>query len=89
MASFFEIALQISFGLLIVAFLFSFYRLVKGPDIYNRILALDFIATIAMSFILLYSVFLNNSVYFDIAIVISLISFIATVGVSTYLKLQK
>jgi multicomponent Na+:H+ antiporter subunit F len=76
----------ISFSFLIVAFLFAFIRLVKGPTINDRIAAMDLIASIAMGFILVYSILIKESLYIDIAIVISLISFVGTVAISTYLK---
>jgi multicomponent Na+:H+ antiporter subunit F len=84
-----NIALLLIFGMLLLAFIFAFVRLLKGPDTSDRIVAMDLIASVTMAFILSYSVLVNNAVYFDIVIVISLISFIGTVAVSTYLKQKK
>jgi multicomponent Na+:H+ antiporter subunit F len=39
-----------------------------------------------MGFIVVYSVLIEKDIYLDLAIIISLISFIGTVAVSTYLK---
>jgi len=86
---FLNISLLISFLLLMFALIISLSRLIKGPAIYDRIVALDLIASIVMGFILLYSMMVNKSIYFDIVIVISLISFIGTVSISTYLRLKK
>jgi multicomponent Na+:H+ antiporter subunit F len=47
---------------------------------------MDVIASIIMAFILVYSIYVNNALYFDVPVAISLISFIGTVAVSTYLK---
>jgi len=71
------------------ALIISLIRLINGPSIYDRIVSLDLIATIVMGFILLYSILVNESVYFDIVIVISLIAFIGTVSISTYLRTKK
>jgi multicomponent Na+:H+ antiporter subunit F len=87
--SFLNLSLLISFLLLLIAIIISLYRLITAPTIYDRIVALDLIASIVMGFILLYSILVNKSMYFDIVIVISLISFIGTVSISTYLKAKK
>lgn len=78
--------LLLAFSFLLVALVLAFARLLKGPSVNDRIAAMDLIASIIMGFVLVYSVLINNSVYFDIPVIISLISFIGTVAVSTYLK---
>jgi multicomponent Na+:H+ antiporter subunit F len=71
---------------LLIAFMISLFRLVKGPTINDRIAALDLIASIAMGFILVFSISSDKSIYFDVAIAIALVSFMGTVGISTYLR---
>ena len=83
---FFNLMLMLSFAMLLIAFALAFVRIVKGPTPRDRIVALDLIASTTMGFILVYSVVINKAMYFDIVIVISLISFIGTVAISTYLK---
>ena len=84
-----NITLLLIFGMLLLAFVLAFVRMLKGPDMSDRIVAMDLIASVTMAFILSYSVLVNKNIYFDIVIVISLISFIGTVAVSTYLKQKK
>lgn len=84
--TFYNLTLTLSFAMLMIAFALAFARVVKGPTARDRIVALDLIASITMGFILVYSVLVNKAIYFDIVIVISLISFIGTVATSTYLK---
>ena len=81
-----SLILNIAIIVLLLAFALAFIRLLKGPTVNDRILALDLIASIIMAFVLCYSVLINNAVYIDITIVISLISFIGTIAISTYLK---
>ncbi len=78
--------ITIVFLFLLLALFFAFIRLIKGPSVNDRIAAMDVIASILLSFIVVYSIFINNALYFDIPVIISLISFIGTVAVSTYLK---
>jgi multicomponent Na+:H+ antiporter subunit F len=78
--------LFLAFSFLLIALGLAFARLLKGPSVNDRIAAMDLVASIIMGFVLVYSVLINKSVYFDIPVIISLISFIGTVAVSTYLK---
>lgn len=80
------IILNIALITLLLAFIIAFIRLLKGPTVNDRIVALDLIASVLMAFILTYSVLVNKAIYIDITIVISLISFIGTIAISTYLK---
>ncbi|MFO7670924.1 MAG: monovalent cation/H+ antiporter complex subunit F [Bacteroidales bacterium] len=81
-----EISVFVAFGLLLLAFVFALYRLFRGPSSSDQIVALDLIASIVMGFILLYSLLVDREIYFDIAIVIAMISFLGTIGISIYLK---
>jgi len=81
-----QIAVFIGFGILLLAFVFALIRLFRGPESSDRIVALDLIASLVMGFILLYSLLTNREVYFDVAIVIAMISFIGTIGISIYLR---
>jgi len=81
-----NVVLVIAFSMLLAALVLAFARLLKGPSINDRIAAMDLIATVVMGFVLVYSVMINKAIYFDIPVIISLISFIGTVAVSTYLK---
>ncbi|MGQ1788148.1 MULTISPECIES: monovalent cation/H+ antiporter complex subunit F [unclassified Saccharicrinis] len=82
-----DIAVLIGFVCMLLALLLAFIRLVKGPSMYDRIAAMDLMASITMGFIFIYSIVINQSMYVDIAIIISLVSFIGTVAISTFLKL--
>jgi len=84
-----NIVLLISFALLLSALGISLLRLIKGPTISDRIVAMDLIASITMGIILVYSVLIKESMYFDIVIILSLVSFISTVAISTYLNRKK
>jgi len=81
-----QLILFVAFGALVTALVLTLVRLFKGSKTSDRIVALDLVASIVMGFILLYSIIIEKPVFFDVAIVISLISFIGTVAISIYLK---
>ena len=82
----FTVVMIIAFAMLLAALVLASIRLMKGPSVNDRIAAMDVIAAVVMGFVLVYSLMINNSIYIDIPVIISLISFIGTVAISTYLK---
>lgn len=86
MPNFLHIALLISMGLIALAFILVFIRVISAPDTNNRVITLDLTASIAIGFILIFSALSDKTIYFDIPIIIALISFIGTVALSIYLR---
>ncbi|MBN1634175.1 MAG: cation:proton antiporter [Ignavibacteria bacterium] len=67
------------------SFLLVFIRLIMGPSIPDRVVALDLIALIIIGFICCYALFADNLVFLDIATVLALIGFLGTAGFSYFL----
>lgn len=80
-----QLAAQAALGLLIVAMLLVIVRLVRGPNLGDRILALDTITVLAMGFIAAIAVLTGFTLYIDIAIAIGLAGFLSTVALARYL----
>lgn len=76
----------IAFGVLVVAIALAFARLIIGPSLPDRIVALDLIASLSIGVVLTLVLFSGERVYLDITIFIALIVFIGTVAISKYLK---
>ncbi len=81
-----ETVLYIAFAFLMLAMIITLVRLLKGPSINDQIAAMDLIASIIIGLVLVYSVLINNAMYFDITVILSLVSFIGTIAISTYLS---
>jgi len=81
-----EIVLLIAFAFLMLAMILTLIRLLKGPSINDQIAAMDLLASIIIGLILVYSVMIKDAMYFDIPIILSLVSFIGTIAISTYLS---
>lgn len=81
-----DIVLYTAFTFLMAAMIITLIRLLKGPSVNDRIAAMDLISSIIMGIILVYALLIQNAIYFDVPVIISLISFIGTIAVSTYLK---
>lgn len=79
------VAGQIALGLLLVALLITIVRLVRGPGLADRILALDLITVLGTGFIGTFTVLTGFSLYIDIAIALALVGFLSTVALARYL----
>ena len=64
----------------------SFVRLILGPTIADRAVALDGMTIIAISLIVFIAYYSNRVIYLDVAIVYGLISFIGIVAIARYLE---
>ena len=64
----------------------SFARLILGPTIADRAVALDGMTIIAISLIVFIAYYSNRVIYLDVAIVYGLISFVGIVAIARYLE---
>lgn len=83
---FLDIVLSIVFTFLSLALLLAIYRFLKGPDIADRVVALDLIAMILAAFVVAYAIFVNEPLYIDVVVVMALITFFGTVAFARYLE---
>lgn len=79
-----DFALDIAFGSVAIALLLAAWRLVRGPDVPDRILALDAMYINAVAFIVLLGISTDSSAYFEAALLIALFGFVATVALARY-----
>jgi multicomponent K+:H+ antiporter subunit F len=79
------IAIPIAFALLTAAQLLNLYRLLKGPSLLDRILALDTMYIDAIAMFILLGIYFHSSVYFEAALIIAVMGFIGTVATSKFL----
>lgn len=80
-----ETALTIAFGLFVLALLLNLYRLLRGPTLPDRALALDTMYINTIGLIVLYGISSNSKLYFEAAMLIALIGFVSTVAVAKYM----
>jgi multicomponent Na+:H+ antiporter subunit F len=78
--------LFIVFGLLIGAMALSMVRLIIGPSLPDRVVALDLISVTTVGIIGVYAVSTNQPIYIDEAVVLALIAFFGTVAFAHYIE---
>ncbi|HEU0199709.1 MAG TPA: K+/H+ antiporter subunit F [Burkholderiaceae bacterium] len=72
-------------GALVLALLFAAYRLLRGPSVPDRILALDTLYINVVALLFLIGIFFRTALFFEAALVIALLGFVGTVSLSKYL----
>ncbi|MBX3726556.1 MAG: K+/H+ antiporter subunit F [Xanthomonadales bacterium] len=72
-------------GVVGFAMLLCLWRLLRGPTVADRILALDtlYINTIAM--LMLFGMYLRSAIFFEVALIIAMLGFVGTVVLCKYL----
>lgn len=78
-------ATTIALAILSLALVLVFVRLVRGPSLADRILALDTMMTLAIGYIGVIAMRTGIMVYLDVAIAIGLLGFLSTVAFARYL----
>ena len=67
-----------------LAMLMSLWRLVRGPTVPDRILALDTLYINTIALLILFGMYLDSSIYFEAALIIAMLGFVSTVMLSKY-----
>jgi multicomponent Na+:H+ antiporter subunit F len=70
---------------LTVGMVLALIRLIEGPSLPDRAVALDLMTTIAVSMIAMYAIVTGESVFLDAALILALIAFIGTISFARYI----
>lgn len=79
-------AIEIALGMTSLALLLNLYRLAKGPDSPDRILALDTLYINAIAVIILMGMRINSNLLFEAALLIAVMGFVGTVALAKFLS---
>lgn len=77
-------ALDFAFAALAGAFALDAFRLVIGPSVPDRILALDTLYVDAVAITILFGIRQNSLAYFEAALLVALIGFVSTAAFAWY-----
>lgn len=78
-------ALMLGFAMVGTAMVLSTWRVLRGPTLPDRVLAIDTLYINSIALIVLFGIHLGSSLYFEAALLIALIGFVSTVAVAKYL----
>lgn len=80
-----QFAVHLGLVVLGVSFLLTVWRVIKGPTLPDRVIALDMLVGIVMGFIALIAIRTGFTLYIDIAISLGLVGFLATVAFARFI----
>lgn len=78
------LAEDIALGLLGLAILLALVRLLRGPTLADRIIALDLLTTFSVSLIATIALRTGVSLQLDIALALCLVGFVSTIALTRY-----
>lgn len=81
-----DVAAQISLVMLGVSLLIAFVRLVRGPTLPDRIVAMDLLGMLVVGLIVVLAGRSGVRATLDAAMVIALIGFLGTIAYATYVE---
>jgi multicomponent Na+:H+ antiporter subunit F len=81
-----DLAHKLALALVGLGLLLTFVRLVRGPTLPDRVVALDLMGVLAVGMIAAYAVVTDQPVLLDPAAVLALVGFLSTVAFARYLK---
>ena len=77
-------ALAIAFGAIGVSFLIAAWRLVRGPDAPDRVLAIDTLYVNAVALVVALGIAYETQTLFEAALLVAVIGFVSTVALARY-----
>ena len=83
-----DLAVNLGFGMIFVAVGLALFRLVRGPSLPDRVVALDMMSVAIVAFCGLAAVKTGVSAFLDVALVMALVGFLATVALARFAERQ-
>ncbi len=71
---------------LVISIALCLVRAVRGPTLFDRVLAFDCLALNVVGGFVLISLLLRTDAYLDVVLVVALLGFLGTVAIATYLE---
>lgn len=82
----FDKILLIALFFLAVSISVCFYRVIKGPSMPDRVLALDAVGINIIAGVAVFSILLNTHAFFEVILLIGILSFIGTISLARFIE---
>lgn len=80
----FEVAVHFALAALLVSFGLTSFRLLSGPSVADRVVALDTMTLLGIGFVSVVAAETGEDAYVDVAIALALVGFLSTVAFARY-----
>lgn len=81
-----DIILKIALTLFSLTIAISFYRVVKGPSMPDRIVGLDTIGVNLLSMVAIITILFETKAYLEVILILGILSFLGTIAFSKFLE---
>ena len=81
-----DVIISLSFAILSTSLLLGFVRLLRGPTLPDRVVALELMASLTVGFIGVHAIASQRFAFLDVAMVLALTAFLAAVGFAWFLE---
>jgi multicomponent Na+:H+ antiporter subunit F len=82
----FEMIIKIALLGISISIVGLIYRLIKGPSIHDRVIALDAIGINLIALVALTSIVLETSAYLEAILLLGILSFVGTIAFAKFLE---
>jgi multicomponent Na+:H+ antiporter subunit F len=79
-------AVDLAFPMVMGAVVLAFLRLARGPSLSDRVVALDMMTVLIVAFCGLFAISTGVPAFLDVAAIVALIGFLATVALARYVE---
>ena len=79
-----DVAVRLALFMLTAALVLNLWRLLRGPDLVDRILALDTMYVNTVALLVVIGIARRTMLYFEAAVVIALLGFLGTVALCRF-----
>ncbi|MCR2822692.1 Na(+)/H(+) antiporter subunit F1 [Lederbergia panacisoli] len=80
------VMLKVSLTLFALAIVISLYRIIRGPSIPDRVIAMDMIGVNLISAIAAISILLKTKAYLEVILILGILAFISTIALSKFIE---
>ena len=84
-----EIVFAVTLTVLALAAVLTFIRLVRGPTLPDRVIAIDLIGVLIVCLLVVVAASTAQQAFLDVAMVLALISFLGTVAYARYVERER
>jgi multicomponent Na+:H+ antiporter subunit F len=80
---------SVTLTMLALAAVLTFIRLVRGPTLPDRVIAIDLIGVLTICLLVVVAASTSQQAFLDVAMVLALISFVGTVAYARYVERER
>lgn len=82
----FDTLMLLSMFLLTLSIVIALYRIIKGPSVHDRVLALDSVSYIIIGIVAVLSVYLDSQAYLETILLLGILAFLGTIAFSRFME---